>query len=226
LRHPIYFSTGTIFEHETNSGFKTKAIKPKIMKKIILLLLVLFSFTYSSVQAQGLHLGIKAGSNISELTGNSFNGGFNWNFMAGAFAEVNFTSKWGIQPELLFSQTTTQTASNFSDAYAEGINNQNIKLQYLSIPVLLSYKLPIPILSVQLGPQFGTLLNNNDKITTNGQNAFKSGDFSMVVGAQVNLLMFKGGIRYVYGFTNVNNLTDADTWKTRTIQLYVGIRIF
>ena len=198
-------------------------IKP-IMKKVFVLLLVMFS--YSQIHAQGLHLGIKAGTNNSLLTGNSFNDGFNWGFMAGAFAEVNFTSRWGIQPEVLFSQITSQTASNFNDAYSEGINSKDIKLQYLNIPILLTYKLPLPILSLQLGPQFGTLLNNNSSITTNGMNAFKSGDFSMIVGAQVNLLMFKGGIRYVYGFTNINNINDADTWKTRTIQLYVGLRIF
>ncbi len=194
------------------------------MKKVFILLLVTFSCSY--IHAQGLHLGIKAGTNNSLLTGNSFNDGFNWSFMAGAFAEVNFTSSWGIQPEVLFSQITSQTASNFNDAYSEGINSKDIKLQYLNIPILLTYKLPLPILSLQLGPQFGTLLNNNSSITTNGINAFKSGDFSMVVGAQVNLLMFKGGIRYVYGFTNINNINDADTWKTRTIQLYAGIRIF
>jgi hypothetical protein len=196
------------------------------MKKVFVFLLIIFSLTRSTSYAQGFHLGIKAGTNNSMLTGNSFSGGFNWSFMAGAFAEVNFTSKWGIQPEVLFSQVTSQTASNFSDAYQEGINSKDVKLQYLNIPILLTYKLPIPILSLQLGPQFGTLLNNNSSITTNGANAFKSGDFSMVVGAQVNLLMFKGGIRYVYGFTNINNITDADTWKTRTIQLYVGLRIF
>lgn len=196
------------------------------MKKIFVYLLIIFSLSLSESYAQGFHLGIKAGTNNSLLTGNSFSDGFNWSFMAGAFAEINFTSKWGIQPEVLFSQVNSQTASNFSDAYQEGINSKDIKLQYLNIPILLTYKLPLPILSLQLGPQFGTLLNNNSSITTNGANAFKSGDFSMVVGAQVNLLMFKGGIRYVYGFTNINNITDADTWKTRTIQLYVGFRIF
>ena len=196
------------------------------MKKIILPLLMILLIPLTGIQAQGLHLGIKAGTNYSQLTGDAFNGTFQWNFMAGAFAEINFTGTWGIQPEVLFSQTTSQTASNFSDAYEEGINSHDVKLQYLNIPILLTYKLPIPILSLQLGPQFGTLLNNNYSITRNGTNAFKSGDFSMVVGAQVNLLMFKGGVRYVYGFTNINDITNADSWKTRTVQLYVGLRIF
>jgi hypothetical protein len=195
------------------------------MKKFCLLLLVVFVFASRS-QAQGFHLGIKAGTNISELTGRSFDEGFQWNFMAGAFSEINFTSNWGIQPEVLFSQTTTQTASDFNDIYEEGINSRSVKLNYLSIPILLTYKLPLPIISLQAGPQFGILMNTSDNITTNGTNAFKSGDFSMVVGAQLNLGGFKGGARYVYGFTNINDITNADSWKNRTIQLYVGLRIF
>lgn len=195
------------------------------MKKVCFLLFAVILISASS-QAQGFHLGIKAGTNITELTGRSFDEGFQWNFMAGAFAELNITSNWGIDPELLFSQTTTQTASNFDDVYEQGINSRGVKLNYLSIPILITYKLPLPILSLQLGPQFGILMNTSENITTNGTNAFKSGDFSMVIGAQVNLGAFKGGARYVYGFTNLDAVTNVDEWKNRTIQLYVGLRIF
>jgi hypothetical protein len=197
-----------------------------ILKYLRIVFLCIALSSVSATRAQGLHLGIKAGTNNSLLKGNSFSDGFNWNFMVGAFAELNITSHWGIQPEVLFSQITSQTAENFSDFYSEGANSKNIKLQYLNIPILLTYRLPLPILSLQLGPQFGKLLNDNYSLTANGKQAFKSGDFSMVIGAQVNLLMFKGGIRYVYGFTNINDITNADSWKTRTIQLYAGIRIF
>jgi Outer membrane protein beta-barrel domain len=199
------------------------------MKKLCFLLFAVSLFSISRSQAQGFHLGIKAGTNITQLTGRSFDEGFQWNFMAGAFAELNFTSKWGIEPELLFSQTSTQTASDFYDIYSDGIYSRGVKLNYLSIPILLTYKLPLPVLSLQFGPQFGILMNTSDNITTNGTNAFKTGDFSMVVGAQVNLGVFKGGARYVYGFTNVadiNEIASVDSWKNRTIQLYVGLRIF
>jgi hypothetical protein len=47
-----------------------------------------------------------------------------------------------------------------------------------------------------------------------------------VVGAQVNLGAFKAGARYVYGFTNLDAVTNVDEWKNRTVQLYVGLRIF
>src|ERR1700712_4776628 len=100
------------------------------MKKIIFVIVSVFILSVSNSDAQGFHLGIKAGTNISQMTGRSFDEGFQWNFMAGAFAEINFTSKWGIQPELLFSQTSTQTASDFTAVYQEGLNERNVKLNY------------------------------------------------------------------------------------------------
>ena len=195
------------------------------MKKVSFLIFAIIVLSASRTQAQGFHLGIKAGTNLAKIDGRSFDQGFKWGFTAGAFAELNFTSKWGIQPELLFNQTNTQTADNFNDIYQQGINTRSVKLNYLSIPILLSFK-PIPLLSLQIGPQFGILMNTNQNITTNGSNAFKSGDFSMVGGAQVNLGGFKAGARYIIGLSNIDNVTDVDTWKNQNIQLYVGLRIF
>jgi hypothetical protein len=195
------------------------------MKKLSIHFLVVFVFAITRIHAQGFHLGIKAGTNISQITGRSFDQGFQWGFSVGAFSELNFTGKWGIQPEVLFNQTNTQTASNFNDIYEQGINSRNVTLNYLCIPILLSWK-PIPLLSIQVGPQFGILMNTNENITTNGVNAFKSGNFSLVGGAQLNLGGFKAGARYVYGLTNLNDVTNADTWKNQNFQLYIGLRIF
>jgi hypothetical protein len=197
------------------------------MKKAGFLSFVILIVSFSQGRAQGFHLGAKIGTNISQMTGRSFDQGFQWGFSAGAFAELNFTSRWGIQPELLFNQTQTQTASNFNDVYYQGINSRSVSLNYLSIPILLSFKL-IPILSIQIGPQFGILMNTSQNITTNASNAFKSGDFSMVGGAQVNLGGIRLGARYIYGISNLNGLPppgDVDTWKNQNFQLYFGLRI-
>lgn len=195
------------------------------MKKSGILVLAISILAVSQSLAQGFHLGVKIGTNISQITGRSFDQGFQWGFSAGAFAQLNFTGKWGIQPELLFNQTQTQTASDFNDVYEQGINSRNVSLNYLSIPILLSYKI-IPLLSIQFGPQFGILMNTSQNITTNGMNAFKNGDFSMVGGAQLNLGLINFGARYIYGFTNLNDVTNDDTWKNQNFQLYLALKIF
>ncbi len=194
------------------------------MKKVCFLVFAVFILSASRIQAQSFHFGVKAGTNISQISGRSFDQGFQWGFSAGGFAEINFDKKWGIQPELLFNQTKTQTASDFDEVFNEGFNSTSVTLNYLSIPVLASFKL-LPVLSIQVGPQFGILMSTSQDITSNASKAFKSGDFSIVGGAQVNLGGFKAGARYVYGFTNLDNVTNVDTWKNQNIQIYIGFRI-
>jgi hypothetical protein len=195
------------------------------MKKSCFLVFAVIVISASRIQAQSFHLGVKAGTNLSKIDGRSFDDGFQWGFTAGAFAELNINKKWGIQPEVLFSQSKTQTASDFNEVFAEGFNSTNVTLNYLSIPILLSFK-PIPILSIQVGPQFGILMSTSQDITYPASDAFKSGDFSIVGGAQVNLGGFKAGARYISGLTNLDNVTSVDTWKNESFQLYVGFRIF
>jgi hypothetical protein len=60
---------------------------------------------------------------------------------------------------------------------------------------------------------------------TNASNALKNGDFSLLGGAQVNLGGIRLGARYIYGTTNLNDVTNTDTWKNQNFQLYFGLRI-
>jgi hypothetical protein len=195
------------------------------MKKARFLFFAVFILAGSRIQAQGFHLGVKAGANIAKVNGRAFSDGFQWGYCVGAFAELNVSSKWGVQPEVLFSQTNTQTATSFEEIIPTGFNDVKVNLDYLTIPILLSYK-PIPLLSLQIGPQFGILMNSNQTVAGNGKNAFKSGDFSMVGGAQMNLGPVKAGARYILGLTNINDVNNVDTWNTQNFQLYIGLRLF
>ena len=195
------------------------------MKRNALVLSVALAFVALHTQAQGFHLGIKAGANLFKVDGESFDQQFNFGYNVGAFSELNFTSTWGIQPELLFNQTNYRTGSEFSDVYSGGVSNYKGKLNYLSIPVLLSFR-PIPLLSILVGPQFGILLNKDEHLTYNAEQAFKGGDLSLVGGAQLNLAAIKVGARYVVGLNNINDLPNQNSWKNEGWQLYAGFRIF
>jgi len=177
-------------------------------------------------QAQGFHLGFKGGANIVKIDGQSFDQSFKFGYSLGAFAELNLDKKWGIQPELLWNQAKTTTTDNFSLIY-QGVSGQNITLNYLAIPILVSYR-PIPLLSLQAGPQFGILIDQTANLFQNGANAFKKGDFSILGGAQLNLGGFRAGARYFIQLNNINDLPSAGddaTWKSQGFQLYVGFRI-
>jgi hypothetical protein len=162
-----------------------------------------------------------------KINGQSFTQSFQFGYSLGAFTELNFSKKWGLQPELLWNQSKTTTTDNFNLIY-QGVSGQNVTLDYLSIPILVSYKI-LPLLSLQFGPQFGVLINQSANLFQNGQNAFKNGDFSLLGGAQLNIAAFKAGLRYFIQLNNINNLPEAGndaTWKSQGFQLYVGLRIF
>jgi hypothetical protein len=199
--------------------------KKTLMKKVCFLVFTVFIISASRIQAQSFHLGVKVGTNLARIDGRAFTDGFEWGYTVGGFAELNIDKKWGVQPEVLFNQSNTQTADGFGTIIPGGVNDVSVKLNYLTIPLLLSYK-PIPVLSFQLGPQFGILMSTNQTLVDNGKNAFKNGDISIVGGAQVNLGHFKAGARYIYGLSDLNGINNADTWKNQNIQIYVGLRIF
>ncbi|MEO8414221.1 MAG: porin family protein [Ginsengibacter sp.] len=191
--------------------------------KTKLLTLALLLFIGTSVFSQSFSFGIKGGANLGKVSGKSFKDQFTLGYHVGAFATIGLGNKFGIQPEVLFSQVNVDTSSNFSDVTAFN-NINNIQLKYLTIPILINYKLN-RILTLQAGPQFGILLDQNKDLLQNGQDAFKSGNFSLVGGLQLNLLKFRVYGRFVGGQTDINNIGNNETWKTTAIQLGVGIAL-
>jgi hypothetical protein len=193
------------------------------MKLKSLALLTIASTLTSLSFAQGFHIGAKAGANIFKVDGSSMKDQFIFGYNVGAFAEINFSKKVGIQPEVMWNQTNYRTGTKFSNIYPDGIDDVKGKLNYLSIPVLFSYS-PAKVISFQLGPQFGLLLNQDKSLVKNGEDAFKKGDFSALGGVQVNIGGFKVGGRYVIGLTNINDIDNKEKWKNQGFQVYAGVR--
>lgn len=198
--------------------------KQGYMKKIIASAIVLF-LVYSVANAQEFRIGGKAGANINKVTGKAFKEEFDLGYHLGAFVEVDFNKKWGIQPEVLWNQINTKRASDFSSVYNNWRDSTGtIKLSYLSIPVLLRINVT-NLLTFHLGPQFGILINQDKTLLKNGEDAFASGDFSMVAGAQVNLKMLRVYGRYNIGLSNISDIGNQDKWKNQQIQLGIGVRL-
>jgi Outer membrane protein beta-barrel domain len=152
---------------------------------------------------------------------------FNYGYHLGAFAEVGLGKKWFIQPELLWSQLQTQTGTDFEDIFnnaVSGAKDKTIKLNYLSIPISLNYRL-LDWLSLQAGPQFGILLDNNKNLLENSKSAFKTGDVSVMGGAQLNFSSFRITGRYFSSLSDINSGNVDAAWKNKGFQVSVGIKI-
>ncbi len=182
--------------------------------------LLIFSFSSFS---QGVNFGIKGGASINKITGKSFKEEFTYGYHIGGYVTIKLSDKLGLQPEVLLNQINTDTSSTFSSIYQFNKIN-NIKLKYLSIPLLLNYNVS-NLLALQAGPQFGVLIDQDKDILQNGEQAFKNGDFSMIGGLQLKLLKFRVYGRYVIGLSNLDNIGDKDKWKSQSVQLGIGINL-
>jgi hypothetical protein len=99
-----------------------------------------------------------------------------------------------------------------------------VKLNYLTIPLLLNINAN-KFVTLQLGPQFGVLMNKNNTLVQNGQNAFKGNDFSMLGGLQLNISHIRIYGRYAVGLNNLNDIDNKEKWKSQSVQLGVGLTL-
>lgn len=195
------------------------------MKTKLSALLALVFFTQAAM-AQ-FHLGIKGGVNITKVQGVAFRDEFRYGYHLGGFAEIGLGGKLGIQPEVLFNQYQTRADSSFKNVYQNSVNisnYQDVKLNYLSIPLLLNYKLG-SLLSLQLGPQYGILIDQSKNLLQNGKEAFKNGDFSMVGGAQIHISKIRLQGRYFVGLNNINDISNQNKWNNQGFQLSLGLAL-
>ena len=193
--------------------------------KLAIMAIALLTMQAASAQ---FRLGAKAGANLVKVDGKSFKDEFRYNYHVGGFAEIGLTrdGKLTLQPEVLFNQYSTTLDSNFKAIYENVLSSEqaHVKLNYLSIPILLNYRLIGP-LYLQAGPAFSILMNQDKNFLQNGGEAFKNGDFSMIGGAQIRITKIYLTGRYVVGLANINDIDNQDKWKSQTWTFFVGITL-
>jgi hypothetical protein len=171
------------------------------------------------------HIGVKGGANITKVDGVSFKDQFRYGYHIGGFAEFGLGAKFGLQPEVLFSQYTTTLSDDHDEIYENVFNSDQskVKLNYLQIPILLNYKLIGNFLTLQAGPQFSILMDQNKNLLQNGGRAFSDGDFALTGGAQLKLSAIRISGRYIVGLKNINDIDNQDRWKSQAFQVSLGL---
>jgi hypothetical protein len=182
------------------------------MKKASVLLMAMIMVPFL-INAQGIGIGIKAGANFANQDIKDVSIKTATDYLVGAYLNINFSDKFGITPEVLYS------------AYGSKWNDVKVDFDYISIPLMLRYK-PIRLLSLEVGPQFSFLKNAKKENENDFMDQLKNNDFGLVVGVGIHLpLGLNAGARYVWGFTNISDVS-AESIKNRTFQVYLGWTIF
>jgi len=194
------------------------------MKAILLTLL--FAGLFSVAANAQFHLGIKAGTNVTKVEGRSFQDEFSYGYQLGAFEKIKLSKQLTLQPELLINQYKAALDTNYNNLLNNALRGlSSVKLDYLSIPILLNYKLGGGFISLQAGPQFGILFDKSNSFGQNAQNAFKQGDLSMLGGIQLKVGIFRINGRYFIGLSDINDLTNDSRWKNQGFQLSIGMAL-
>lgn len=177
-----------------------------------------------------IDLGLKAGANFAKISGDEWESSYKGGFTGGIFGGVRFR-RVGVQVEALFSKVKyTGSGVNFYKAQSAFFNKAidstkkgEFAVSYINIPVLLNFRLIGPV-NFQIGPQYSGIIgvSDNDNLLKDTKQLFKSGDFSGVLGLQLNVSKLRVGGRYVIGLSDMGTSSISSSWKQRTVQLYLG----
>lgn len=176
------------------------------MKKLVLLALLL---TAGLTQAQSVTFGIKGGANFSTIDGKM--GGKNLDYKTGyhvgAIMDIGLFRILDIQPEILYSTQGAKVEDGGKD----------IELNYINVPIMLKLGLVPGVVNLEIGPQFGLLIDKNISKTYEAE----SFDYALAGGLGVDIGdIFFIQARYVAGLSEFSKKAEL---KNNTIQLSVGL---
>ena len=210
------------------------------MQKIIFLPLLLIStnifaqrdYNFEEAHENFFRVGAKVGVNANKITGQSYKQGFNYNYQLGAFMQFNFSSRFGLQPEVNFVQSSSEFTNDANDVYNDIFRDgsqKKAKLNYLEVPLLLNINIGLESkrLKLQFGPAYGNLFRQTvDSLKAGGTAAlYKTADWSLIGGFFIQLPVIHLGARYKMGLTNLNAVDDKQQWKSQAIQIFAGITL-
>ncbi|OEJ98448.1 hypothetical protein A8C32_04330 [Flavivirga aquatica] len=203
------------------------------MKKLLLSAAVAV-LTLTSANAQEVKFGVKAGVNFASIGGDQTSGlDGKTGLHVGGVAEIMFSDKLSLQPELLFS--TQGSKFEFDDEFEK--EETKTKLNYLNLPVIVKYYVTEG-LSIEGGPQIGFLLSAeseyeytdkedsefNEKETTDIKKNVSGLDLGLGFGLGYKL---EGGLnfaaRYNLGLSNINDFDDSDDFKQQNNVFQVSV---
>lgn len=191
------------------------------MKKSIVLVLI-FAAIAGVSYSQDTAFGLKGGLNLSSIKLDDPEASYDsrTGYHVGIFLRGKF-DKVGIQPEwLLFTQRGEGT---FPTGKVEE------SFTYLSVPVMFKFY-PVGGLNIQVGPQFGFLLDGERKYETvvgtvkeDIKDTYKGSDVSVSLGGGYDFGFGLGlDVRYNIGVKDINDEADGDSAKSRVFVVSLG----
>lgn len=178
------------------------------------------TMTAASAQVQ---IGLKAGANFANLVGKDATGTNTLlNFNGAILVKIPVSSRFSVQPELVFGGQGAKTAANPS------VPNIPVSqhLFYINVPVLFKYTAASGFFA-ETGPQIGFLISAKEKtegLTLDLKGDYKPTDFAWVLGLGY---LTKGGFgfdaRYNLGLTSIAEPSNGISPTVKNSVFQIGI---
>jgi opacity protein-like surface antigen len=199
-------------------------------KQVVIMCLMLAAAQQAYSQAQ-VALGIKAGPNFSTIDTKA-SAGTNYRnragFHGGAFLLIK-AAKFGIQPEIVFSQQGSKVQIDSKDLESN--------FSYMNIPIILKLY-TVAGINIQAGPQFGFVMNGEAPVqqTVGGvtnvedvKDRMKASDFTLALGLGWDLpfgltldARYNLGLSKIYDDAPPQQTGDA---KNQVFQFSLGYKL-
>lgn len=193
------------------------------MKKIGLIVLILAIW---STAAFGFQFGLRAGANLSNITGDTYPlKDLKLGFTGGAFFESGIGDPISLRTEALYVQKGAHQ------------DDTTTFLDYVEVPLLFGFRPAGPV-AIYIGPYAAYNIKAETEIpgdgpgvgdaalqvaqTTDQADEIEDFDFGGVVGINVNLNFIKLDIRYQQGFTSIWE-AGGQNWKNQTLTFSADI---
>jgi hypothetical protein len=205
------------------------------MKKLFTLLFVFSIFSmlsYAQMHA-GLNIASIGGDDADQiLEGQSLDS--KTGFAGGLFFTYQFSNMFAIQPEAYYTMKGA--------TYSEGGADLTISLDYIEVPILVKFIIPIQGSNIKpsifAGPAIGFNMTAKSKVEFEGEsqeNDFKdetkSTEFSLAFGGGIGFPVGNGelgvDIRYILGMSTFDDSSDPWDLKNNVINfnLYYGFNL-
>ncbi len=211
------------------------------LKSTIMVTLLFFVAQKSNAQINkddkelNIRIGAKVGlnySNVFDQKGDDFVADSKFGLAGGGFISIPLGLRFGLQPEVLFSQKGYKATGSIIGFDYEMTRTTS----FIDIPLYFAFR-PIPVITVLAGPQFSYLINQKDVFTSsavsyNAEQEFKNENIrknimSLIGGIDINLNTIMIGARA--GFDVQENQGDGTNmiprYKNVWFQGTIGIRL-
>jgi hypothetical protein len=206
------------------------------MKKILLISLIMLL----SVSVAYSQFGIKGGINLADLRGSDVvkdNMKTRLGLVGGISYRINLIMGLSLQPEVLYVQKGVVYEASQSQGSYSMTQKSTQKGDYIDIPLLLKYNLPIPQFSpfIEAGASYGILLSAKEKFerTSNVpgypstsdegdiKNTVTKADLSIIVGVGFDITILELDARFVFGMNRLGkDLSETPNIDENAAKVY------